>query len=341
MSLVNIFKQLRVHRTWTYKGPLLLAGPYCVLALTAAPAATAMLAVLGSMLTIVGIAGLAYLINDLSDRESDRAAGKPNCTEGARPGSIAFAALVLLLAALLPWFTVLPFGLAFGLLLGLELALFVLYAVPPFRFKERGLLGPVTDAGYAYVLPALLASLTFARIGGVEPGEIDVLLLALVVWQFPLGLRNVILHQLDDEANDSISNTRTWVRKLGPARATAAMTRFIVPLEIGGFLVFCSAIFGVAPGVLLMYPVFLGLTLLVITRSWRQPLPTTLQQSLILYLSDYYDEWLPVILLVTLVAIDLRYLPLLILHLVVFRKNVARTAIRELGVLRARARKQP
>lgn len=341
MNLLHILRRLRVHRTWAYKGPLLMAGPYCVLAKAEAPAATALAAVLASMLTIVGIAGLAYLINDLSDRESDRAAGKPNCTEGSAPVAIALATLALLLAALLPWFTVLPSGPAAAALLGLELALFVIYALPPFRLKERGFLGPMTDAGYAYVLPAVLASMTFARIGGLAPGEISLLLLALVAWQFPLGLRNIILHQLDDEANDAISTTRTWVRDLGRDRAMAATTRIIVPLEVGGFLFFCTTVFGVSPGVLLLYPVFLGLTVLVIRRSWRRPLPATLQQAVILYLSDYYDEWVPVILLVTLVAIDLRHLPLLVLHLAVFRKNAARTAIREFGIATARVRGLP
>ncbi|GHC06519.1 UbiA family prenyltransferase [Thermomonas carbonis] len=338
MNLLHILRRLRVHRTWTYKGPLLMAGPYCVLAKSGAPAATAFAAVLGAMLTIIGIAGLAYLINDLSDRESDRAARKPNCTEGSKPASVALAALVLMLAALLPWFTILPFGRLPAALLGLELALFVVYALPPFRLKERGFLGPMTDAGYAYVIPAMLASMTFARIGGLEPGEINLLLLALVAWQLPLGLRNIILHQLDDEGNDAISTTRTWVRDLGRTRAMTVTSHVLVPLEIGGFFFFCAAIFGVSPGVLLLYPAFLGLTVLVIRHSWRRALPATLQQASILYLSDYYDEWIPVILLVTLVAIDLHHLPLLILHLAVFRKNAVRTVIREFGIVTARVR---
>ena len=255
--------------------------------------------------------------------------------------AIVLAALILLLAALLPWATVLPFSGLAGILLGAELMLFFLYAVPPFRFKERGFLGLATDATYAYVVPALLAAMTFASIGDLPRGDIAHLLTALVVWQAPLGLRNIILHQIEDSANDIASETRTWVLSVGKSRAERLTRKYIVPLEIGGFVYFCASVYSVAPAVTLIYPIFLGLTILVIKISWRRSLPLSLQESLILYLSDYYDEWIPVLLLLTLVACDPMYLPLLLLHLVAFRKNAVRSTLREIGIVAARLRATP
>src|SRR5262249_57433548 len=106
--------------------------------------------------------------------------------------------------ALLPWLY-LPLHWENGSLLGFELLLFVLYAFPPFRLKERGMLGLFADALYAHAIPAVLAVMTFSLMANRAYDHLTWFVLALGLWQFFLGVRNIVLHQLKDFDGDTRS----------------------------------------------------------------------------------------------------------------------------------------
>ena len=106
-----------------------------------------------ALATTIGFVGFAYLTNDLADRKKDALAGKLNGTASLSNSTIAILILAFLSSALLPWLY-LPIDHVSVACITAELALFVLYAFPPFRLKERGILGVFTDALYAHAIPA-------------------------------------------------------------------------------------------------------------------------------------------------------------------------------------------
>ncbi len=202
--------------------------------------ANALLAAVSALCTIAGVAGVGYLSNDVADREADRKSGKPNATL-----DLSVAGIILLFglfgaAALLPWAMFVPMDRTWATLLLLEFLLFALYAVPPIRLKERGLLGLVTDALYAHANPALLAAYTMYLVTGKSYPHTRWLLGSLWAWQFFVGLRNILLHQIADAIHDRVAGTVTWVTRAGERAADRFLRSVVVPIEIIGFAVHYS-----------------------------------------------------------------------------------------------------
>lgn len=162
--------------------------PYFMLVIGHVLWTTSLAAVLASFCTIWGIAGFAYFINDLADIKSDQQAGRKNIVGQCSAIQRALLVLFLLGMALLPWLY-LPISPITGTLLILEFVLFLLYACPPFRWKEKAWLGPLTDALYAHVNPALLATLTFYAFSTTSYPLLPFFLMTLALWQFALGMR--------------------------------------------------------------------------------------------------------------------------------------------------------
>ncbi|MFN8396218.1 MAG: UbiA family prenyltransferase [Bacteroidia bacterium] len=256
-------KRLRLSNPWNYKAPVLIGFTYVVIGVERIPFLVALQAIGWSLLTIVGIAGFGYLTNDLGDRKADLAAGKANLLATLPMAHIAGLLLLFLGLALVPWVVFFPVSaLSLGLL-GAELLLFVLYVAPPFRLKERGFLGLVTDSLYAHALPCLLAMITFAAIAGErDPFDPDAdifpYMVMAVAWQFALGLRNILLHQMKDAENDRQSGLRTLVTRIGDRKTFLLLTNLMIPLEA---ITWSVLIFGYSrenPLPLLIWPGFVA-----------------------------------------------------------------------------------
>lgn len=203
---------------------------------------------------VLGIAALlpgavfVSVVNDLTDLEDDRRAGKHNRLAG-RSRRLAGAVIAACLAA----------GLAIGLLAwrddaaaaGLYAAAwlaFSLYSVPPFRLKARGLAGALADAMGAHLFPHLLVALVVFREAG-EP--VAGWWLALVgAWSLALGVRGALLHQLGDVEADRRAGVRAF-GALHPrlARQLGAFVAFPIELAAFGAMLVAS---GNAPAVCLL-----------------------------------------------------------------------------------------
>ncbi len=316
-----IYQKIRLKNPWNFKIPLLISLPYFVIAVCNIPPVTALLGLLAAFSTVLGIAGFAYFINDLTDIKQDQLAGRKNVTAELTWVQNGLLLCLFLAVALLPWFY-LPLGRVTSSLLVIEFALFILYSMPPFRFKERGVLGILTDALYAHTIPAILAVLTFAMMSPHSNPDLAPFLIGLGLWQFNLGLRNMVLHQLSDYSDDVKSATQTLATQMGAARVQRFLTYVIAPLEIFAFgffaLVFSAHIGFFIPA----YVGYLVLTTCKLRYLWKQQLPSTVRDCLYKYFDDFYIEWIPVIILVHLVIHTPTLWPLFILHLLLFRNGI-------------------
>lgn len=320
MNKVLLFfaKKLRLSNPWKFKAPVLMAIPYLVFLMSGDTGAHAFIAVLASVTVIVGVAGLGYLSNDLGDREKDAAIQKENATTGLGPGSILLLCLLFLSLAIAPWLY-LPFTVKSLYLLLLQFFLFYAYAFKPLRLKERNFLGVMTDALYAHLVPALLAAYTFYTFTG-KPMSQDVPILAtLCSWQLVLGIRNICFHQLKDHDNDISSGTSTFVTSFGLPKTMALMTRIMLPLELMNFLAFAVL-------VSFSFPLFAAL----ITAYWlykffseRKVIARfNYRDYAYKFLDDLYIQWLPLAILILLCFRSFQFLPVLLLHAVLFRSEL-------------------
>jgi 4-hydroxybenzoate polyprenyltransferase len=185
------------------------------------------------LLALVPGAAFVSLLNDLTDRESDRLAGKPNRLSGRSP-AVAWAGLLATVAA----------GGAVAALawrgepwvLGLYAApwvAFLLYSVPPARLKGRGFAGLIADAAGATLFPHLLVVAVVLE----ERHEPFISGWALVVglWALAYGLRAALGHQVGDVEADARAGIRTFAEADGP-RAVRVAARALFPLELVAFL---------------------------------------------------------------------------------------------------------
>jgi 4-hydroxybenzoate polyprenyltransferase len=152
------------------------------------------------LLTVVLWAAFGYGINEIADRTHDARAGRTSrATALGRAPLAAFllGTAVLAVGSSLLWSE----GLAVPVVVAAGLALAVAYSVPPVRLKERGAAGVVAGGAAQWTAPILVLAIA-------SPGAEGASLVALSV---ALGIRWLLVHQLQDAAADRRAQVRTFV----------------------------------------------------------------------------------------------------------------------------------
>jgi 4-hydroxybenzoate polyprenyltransferase len=180
---------------------------------------------IGALAFLVGFFATAYMVNDLSDRECDRRAGKHRAIHALTPQQgVAWVALHLALSL---------GGLAvigardLGILVagaGLSyLALFT-YSLPPVRWKERGVAGLVVAAAAQRVFPMLALSSMAPHL------RIEVVLFMTAA--LLQGVRWILIHQVMDLAADRVGGVETWTTRRGSPLARRLLVAAVLPAEM-------------------------------------------------------------------------------------------------------------
>src|SRR5262249_20941574 len=206
----SIPRTIRAEQWWSYKLPPIYAV-FCATAyihqVTVAsvwPAAVALL------LAIAPCAAYVSLVNDLTDRDDDRRAGKANRMAG-RPASqmtlLLAAPLCVAAAFSVVWRDDVPLVAAYLC----AWVAFSLYSVPPFRLKVRGILGAIADTCGSHLFPTLIAALLALR--GIGNRIDSAWIGALALWALGCGLRGILWHQLHDFEADRTAGVQTFVQK--------------------------------------------------------------------------------------------------------------------------------
>ena len=173
-----------------------------------------------------------YLINDYSDRETDRLAGKLKLIASLpAPAAVVLLCLLGLAGMAIPLFLIGNRVLALGLT---AVAYFfaAFYSMPPVRFKERGVWGLVVSAVAQRSLPALIIFAAFDHFG--LDSWLLFALLALI------GVRWILVHQLIDLQNDREAGVSTFAAHAGRAQ-TEVLTKWVVfPLEVVCLIALCA-----------------------------------------------------------------------------------------------------
>lgn len=229
-------RSIRYNDWWQTKVPFLFGIFLWHIGLSYSFAATPFFSLLAIFCWIIGAAGFGYFVNDLFDIEQDKAAGKPNMAERFSKGKRVGIIIGLLLMALLPWINLSSNPVALSLVV-LHLLSFVVYSVPPIRFKERYFLGSINDALYSFALPVVIVSATVADITG--PAQWSWPLLGLLfAWGFASGMRNITQHHILDRKEDARSETKNVVNTFGLRLHVNLIRTLWLPLELIFFIAY-------------------------------------------------------------------------------------------------------
>ena len=288
----GLVASVRAGEWWDYKLVPLLTAFYATLALLDRPIGPLWLGALTLLLALVPGAAFVSLLNDLTDLDEDRAAGKANRMAGR---SLAFriaAILVPVTAGLIFLWLWRDDPLLFAAYLAAWIA-FACYSVPPLRLKARGSWGLLADASGAHLFPTLVAMLVAFRAAAapLDPAW----LAAGAAWAFGYGLRGILWHQLSDRDNDRAAGVRTFAQR-HPRRVAARLGAWLAfPLELAGLLVLIWKLGSPLP--LLFLALSLHLTWL---RVWRWRMVAVLVEprpKYLIFLHEYYDVFLPMAIL--------------------------------------------
>ena len=144
-------------------------------------------------------AAFGHLVNDFSDREADRVAGKRNvlATLSERKArTLVLAAAAVGIALALPYWQ--QPGVIVSLISAYALAAF--YSLPPLRLKERGAAGLIAATAAQRTLPCLVVfyAMNFW----------DWTAVALCALNTLIGVRHIVVHQILDARDDARAGTK-------------------------------------------------------------------------------------------------------------------------------------
>jgi hypothetical protein len=267
-----------------------------------------------TFLALIVCGAFANVINDITDRTDDLAAGKPNRLTDKRAAVMVALVAGPVLAGLVFAFLWRTDWLLLSAYLAMWLA-FVLYSAPPFRWKTRGLLGllacPVGDTLFP-ILVAVLSAFHAAQ----QPLKIG-WVAAAGTWALAYGIRGTVWHQLDDAEADRVAMVSTFVRRHSRRLGIRLVLFFTFPLELASLAVLIWLIHN-----WLSFASLLSYWLLVLARIWQwhlQPIvvePQPPRDQIVL--EQYYDAFFP---LAILIASSLRHsgdILILAAHLLLF-----------------------
>lgn len=308
---------LRINVWWQFIVPPVFAYAYLGLGQeTQDPLVTAVWLGLFA-LSVLGTAGFGYFLNDWTDIRQDAAAGKSNQAARLSNPLRILIAILLIGLAWIPWYF-LPANAWNISLLGSQFLIFILYSLRPIRLKERGWAGIACDMLYGHVVPASIALSTFVP---VDHPNFPLFLSLVGVVTALMGLRNILLHQIEDRKPDKKAGVQTFVLKFGPLRALNVINWIVLPLEIILIPIMLSALTDWDWILPLVYLGFLAFSYFTFN-FWHWPLQYRsggLRKMLFLhFLNDFYEEWLPVAAAAMLCWQDPWFLLLLGVHLLLF-----------------------
>lgn len=286
-----------------------------VLLLNIAFSIQALILLLLSLITSFGFAALGYYINEYFDQEDDANAGKINKLKFISYSNKIILLATILLTTFMPWIW-LPNNNISALLMGIQILLFIIYAVPPFRLKKSSYLSGITDALYAYIIPLLLSYYTYYLYSNSTSINLT-FLVCYGVLLFVAGYRNIIIHYINDIFKDKKSGLITLPRAIGVNKTnTLLITLLTVELVL-----IVSKICIVAKQITALWLLLIPIIFLVY-RAHKQAhqLPDNIiVNKPIRHATDlYYQVYAPALILGILVLSNFMWVILVPIHIALF-----------------------
>lgn len=307
--IARLWELTRAREWWDYKLVPAIAVLYATALLDNADFETVVWALVHLIFALAVGAGFVGALNDLTDRNDDRRAGKPDrIGPDSRKSWLVVASAAVAGGILLLSFSDRP--ILFWTYAAGWIA-FSAYSLPPLRLKCRAMPGLICDAVGAHFVPAVLA------VALIRPGqEWDPWLVAVAAWSFAYGLRGILGHQLADEAADRAAQIDTFVARHGAVTTRRILRLAVFPLELAALSAMLALIgsvtvwFGLAASLAFFWGKLKQYRLegVLAVSSDRQAI----------ILADFYLAFLPFSLLVALATGDAWFVLLIAAQPIVF-----------------------
>lgn len=308
---------IRAFEWWEFKLAPIFATVYATAYLFDVPLISLWQFLLLLLFALAPGAAFVSVINDLTDLEEDRLAGKRNRLEGKSKAYI----FVMLSCCTAPGLAMCYYWRNNLLTLLLYLSAWIIYSLysfPPVRLKTRGFWGILADASGAHLLPQLITVSALTYWCGKQ---LDfVWFIAVGVWALFCGIRGILWHQLKDKQHDEIAGATTFGQRHDSRFIQHLGERIIFPMEVVAFAFILFYTRNIAAFLLLAfycymvwlrYRLWLLETVIVLTKKKYR-----------IALHEYYEFFYPLAFLI--VACIRRPFDLVILvgHLILFPRQM-------------------
>jgi len=325
--ITQIVGIIRLRSWWNHIVPPVLGAVYFVVLLSNSTVLQSWSFVALWFVSIIGTAVFGFALNDLFDASEDAMAGKSNYLAKTTKPVIGLILVSSFCLAVIPLFFI-DISSATMLLFTIQLTCLVVYSTPPFRLKKNIYVSIVLDSLYSGLL--FILAIVFSDFPASNPLVFrSILLPLLIAMLFARGLRNILLHQIYDEAFDRKSNTPSMALHLGAEKVQYLIRVFILPFELVlGMSLIGLLSFSIA-GIGLLIPVYL----LYLALKYFEHKRRSAQIKQTVYLqwhNDFYEDLLPLFFLIMLSINDPWYLIVTGIHVVIFSNKIVFLTLKNL-----------
>jgi len=316
---MNVFNLIRTNEWWEYKFPPVLAVGYMVIVNSGHTFISLSFVLVILLLSLITGAAYVSMLNDATDITDDEVAGKKN--RMARFSNFKKSCLVAipLLSGLC--FTIYYASDILTMLLYFSSYLcFTLYSLPPVRLKKRGVSGIFADAAGSQLFPTLCVA-AFLFFKTQQPVNYY-LIICIGAWSMCFGLRGILWHQFHDLEKDLLSGTKTIVQSLNKKEIHITGT-VLIYIEFLTFAILLFTFKLLLPAIMLLI-YFLYLAGLYKKWKVRTILIRPTQDAYRIFMNEYYQVFLPLSILVSVVLKQPSMLVILCVHILLFPANTIR-----------------
>ncbi|WP_336515880.1 UbiA family prenyltransferase [Pollutibacter soli] len=328
---MNIRSALRAGEWWEYKlVPILTVGYMTALKAGNNLLPTSLWIVFVFFSLIVG-ASYVSLINDITDIEEDRAAGKKNRMAAMKPAvRLVFPAMMVLSGVGFGYFY--SAHLLSVLLYLASWIVFSCYSIPPVRLKTRGIWGVFADGTASQFFPSLLM-VSFISFKTGQPVNF-MWFCAVGGWSFALGLRGILWHQFHDLQNDKKIGINTFAVRTNES-TIRLLGRLLIMIELVSLFLMLYYFNAMLPLIALaLYLINIAVTYRLRRITQVIIKPSGFEEYRI-FMSEFYIVFLP---LSVLIDAGIQYPGnwiILAIHLILFPANLYKTIANGIGIIQS------
>lgn len=315
---MEVLKIARSGDWWEYKIPPLLAVGYATVLLSAVSMFSAALHLLLLLAALMVGAIYVSIINDITDIDEDLASGKANRISKIPARFRWILPALCLLAGVGFTYTFSADKLTVFLYLMAWIS-FSLYSIPPVRLKKRAGWGVIADASGAHLFTSLFMVSGVCFFTGQNINWIW--FTSVGVWALCYGLRGILWHQFSDRENDINAGVRTFATLVEPQRFKVNALLLIV-VELIAFAVMLTVNFH------LITWVFLAIYVLMVLdrkRKFSMEIITVISppgKPYQILMGEFYQIFFPLALLIIAAFHDPFSWIILLVHVLLFPKNI-------------------
>lgn len=261
-------------------------------------------------------ASFGFFVNEWTDIEDDFVANKKNALRNLsslKKIIILFCIIIGILGSIYNINWKYPLLLIYCV----QILLFILYSISPFRLKRNKYLSIAFDALYSGTLFYVMAICFHNKHTDFK------FIILLFSWAFIKGVRNIILHLINDKTHDNLINFDTIATSNDVIKIEKDLTIFLLPTEI---ILFFILLFYMPFNIFFISLFFFFITYLFNRKNYIIPFlikrKVKINTHILREINLFYEAVLPITSMFFLVIKDIRMIFIFILTFILFPKTL-------------------